>query len=132
MTAEVVPLPRRDPASLEAHVREEIKVLMTRRRLSGVELGRITGKGQPWVSRRLRDATAKGAAPIDMESLAILASALGVRASAVLEAAERALAEADTPQNVSAKQSPKVLTTTATQTSTAVRRGHLSLVTSAA
>lgn len=99
MTADVLRLPAQRPRDLDPYVRDEVNALMARQRISGVRLGNITGRGQQWVSRRLRNPAAKGATPIDMESLDVFAAALGVSATSIIRAAEDARrAATDTPE----------------------------------
>jgi transcriptional regulator with XRE-family HTH domain len=46
---------------------------MARRQLTGVEVGVRTGKGQRWVSRRIR-----ADVPITLDDLYVIAAALGI------------------------------------------------------
>lgn len=59
--------------ALREQVAEEVRALMARRRISGVELGRRLGKSQAFISRRL-----VGTTPFDVDDLEALAQIFGV------------------------------------------------------
>jgi transcriptional regulator with XRE-family HTH domain len=61
---------------LREHVAEEIRVLLARKRMSGIELGRRIGMKQSTISRRLTGETA-----FDMDDIEAIADALGVDVS---------------------------------------------------
>src|SRR4030095_8671617 len=64
---------------LSEQVAEEIRVMMTRRRMSGAQLARQLGVSQMWVSDRLR-----GATPIDLNDLERIAGVLDVAVADLL------------------------------------------------
>lgn len=64
---------------LRDHVAEEIRALMARRRLSGVQLAAQIDKSQGYLSRRLN-----GVQPFDVDDLEAIAGVLGVPVSALL------------------------------------------------
>jgi transcriptional regulator with XRE-family HTH domain len=59
--------------TLRSYVAEEVRVWLTRRRLSGVKLAAAIGRSQPYVSRRLNGETA-----FDVDDLERIAAVLGV------------------------------------------------------
>lgn len=65
--------------SLSAQVAEEIRVVMTRRRVKQSDLARTLGKSEQWVSVRLR-----GVQPIDLNDLQLIAAALDVEVAELL------------------------------------------------
>lgn len=67
------------PQTLREQVAEEVRALMARRRISGVQLAKRIGKSQTYVWRRL-----SGETPFDVDDLEALAGALGVPATAFL------------------------------------------------
>lgn len=69
----------RSDASLAERAIEEIRVAMTRRRVSGRELARRLGVSQPWVSYRLT-----GETPITLADVEKIAAALDVPVSVLL------------------------------------------------
>lgn len=72
-------LPHGVRPSLTAQVAEEIRVVMTRRRVRQSELARALSKSEQWVSVRLR-----GVQPIDLNDLQCIADVLGVAAADLL------------------------------------------------
>jgi transcriptional regulator with XRE-family HTH domain len=68
---------------LRDHVAEEIRALMARRRLSGVQLAARIDKSQGYLSRRLN-----GVQPFDVDDLEAIAGVLGVPVSALLRPPE--------------------------------------------
>jgi transcriptional regulator with XRE-family HTH domain len=60
--------------SLSAQVAEEIRVAMTRRRISGRQLAQVLGVSPSWISYRL-----SGVQPIDLNDLDRIATVLGVQ-----------------------------------------------------
>lgn len=65
--------PRPDPARLREYVAEELRVLLARRRMSGVQLAKHIGKSHTYVWRRLNGETA-----FDLDDLERIGEALGV------------------------------------------------------
>ena len=82
----ITPVDRR----LRATVAEEIRVLLARRRMSGVQLAEAIGRSQAYVSRRLNGATA-----FDVDDLERIAEALGVT---VLDLIPRSAGQGDVSQ----------------------------------
>lgn len=66
-------------ASLTERVAEEIRVVMTRRRVKQSELARALGKSEQWVSVRLR-----GVQPLDLNDLEAIAAVLDVEVAQLL------------------------------------------------
>lgn len=62
------------PKSLQAHVAQEIRAEMGRKRATGAELARRLGVSEAYISRRLADDGS-----ITLQDLERLADALGVR-----------------------------------------------------
>src|SRR4051812_1322533 len=82
---------------LRERVAEEIRVLLTRRRMSAAHLGRKLGVSQTWVWRRLKGETA-----FDLDDLERIAELLGVAVAELLPPDMRTArvnngAESDTP-----------------------------------
>ncbi|WP_422751377.1 helix-turn-helix domain-containing protein [Micromonospora sp. WMMD1219] len=69
-------------ATLSEAVAEEIRVLLTRRRMSGRKLAQMLGVSPSWVSYRLT-----GQQPIDLNDLQRIADVLGVTVIDLLPAA---------------------------------------------
>ena len=68
-----------DPPALRAAVAEEVRVLLTRRRLSGAKLADAIGRSQAYVWRRLSGETA-----FDLDDLERIAAILQVSVSELL------------------------------------------------
>lgn len=81
--------PGRTDASLSLRVADEIRVLLTRRRMSQAELARRLEVSGPWLNYRLT-----GKQPIDLNDLAIIATALS---STPVDILSRALATGESP-----------------------------------
>lgn len=71
--------PRQDPARLREYVAEELRVLLARRRMSGVQLARHIGKSHTYVWRRLNGETA-----FDLDDLERIGVVLGVEPADLL------------------------------------------------
>lgn len=71
--------PEAPAKSLTQQVAEEIRVVLARRLMRQSELARTMGRGEQWLSVRLR-----GIQPIDLNDLAEIAQALGVSAGELL------------------------------------------------
>lgn len=72
----VTALNESDSGGLRAQVAEEVRVLLARRRISGVQLARRLGMSQGYLSRRLN-----GVQPFDMDDLEKIANGLDVPVS---------------------------------------------------
>lgn len=62
-----------EPRRLGPAVAEEVRVLLARRRISAVQLAKLMGVSQPYLSRRLN-----GAVALDLDDLEKIADVLGV------------------------------------------------------
>jgi transcriptional regulator with XRE-family HTH domain len=71
--------PRQDPARLREYVAEELRVLLARRRMSGVQLAKHIGKSHTYVWRRLNGETA-----FDLDDLERIGVVLGVEPADLL------------------------------------------------
>ncbi|HEY3435955.1 MAG TPA: helix-turn-helix transcriptional regulator [Solirubrobacterales bacterium] len=63
-----------------------MRVLIARKRLSGVQLAKLVGVSQPYLSRRLN-----GAVPFDLNDLELITDALGVTLEDLLKSAKASI-----------------------------------------